>query len=61
LAANAPPPWYKYVLTRLASGEPAFVQDEIEIMLRRAIASAFGKPKPRRRVIQIGPPSTEGP
>jgi hypothetical protein len=54
LAAKAPPPRYKYVLTRLASGELAFVQDEIEILLRRAIAEAFGEPKPRRRVIKIG-------
>jgi hypothetical protein len=56
LAVKAPPPRYKYVLTRLASGELAFVQDEVEIMLRRAIAEAFGKPRPRRRVIKIGLP-----
>jgi hypothetical protein len=54
LAAKAPPPRRKYVLVRLASGELAFVQDEIEMMLRRAIAAAFGEPKPRRRVIKIG-------
>jgi hypothetical protein len=56
LAAKAPPPRRKYVLVQLSSGDLAFVQDEIEIMLRRAIAEAFGEPRPRRRVIKIGPP-----
>jgi hypothetical protein len=46
----------KYVLVQLASGELAFVQDKIEIMLRRAIAAAFGEPRPRRRVIKLDPP-----
>ena len=59
LAATAPPPRRRYVLVQLASGELAFVQDEIDIMLRRAIAAVFGDPKPRRRVIKIGPPPTQ--
>jgi hypothetical protein len=49
----------KYVLVQLASGELAFVQDEIEIMFRRAIAEAFGERPPRRRVIKIGSPPRE--
>jgi hypothetical protein len=50
----------KYVLVRRASGELAFVQDEIEIMLRRAIAAAFGEPRPRRRVIKLDHPLHKG-
>jgi hypothetical protein len=56
LAAKAPPPRRKYVLMHLASGELAFVQDEIDIMLRRAIAEAFGEPRPRRRIIRLDQP-----
>jgi hypothetical protein len=44
------------VLKQLASGELAFVQDEIEIMLRRAIAAAFREPMPRGRVIRLDRP-----
>jgi RNase P/RNase MRP subunit POP5 len=50
------PPRRKYVLVQRASGELAFVQDEIEIMLRRAIAAAFGEPRPRRRIIRLDEP-----
>jgi hypothetical protein len=46
----------RYVLVQRASGELVFVQDEIEIMVERAIAAAFGEPKPRRRVIKIDKP-----
>jgi hypothetical protein len=47
----------RYVLVQLASGELAFVQDELDAMFEQAIAAAFGEPKPRRRVIKIDPPS----
>lgn len=47
----------RYVLLRRASGELAFVQEELDAMLEQAIAAAFGEPKPRRRVIKIDPPS----
>jgi RNase P/RNase MRP subunit POP5 len=51
------PPRRRYVLVRRASGELAFVQDELDSMLEQAIAAAFGEPKPRRRVIKIDLPS----
>lgn len=47
----------RYVLAQRASGELAFVQDELDAMLEQAIAVAFGEPKPRRRVIKIDLPS----
>jgi hypothetical protein len=47
----------RYVLVQLASGELAFVQDELDVMFEQAIAAAFGEPKPRRRVTKIDPPS----
>jgi hypothetical protein len=28
-------------------------QDDMELMVERAIAAAFGEPKPRRRVIKL--------
>jgi hypothetical protein len=51
------PPRRRYVLVRRASGELAFVQDELDAMLEQAIAAAFGEPRPRRRVIKIDLPS----
>ena len=51
------PPRRRYVLVQRASGELAFVQDELDAMLEQAIAAAFGEPKPRRRVIKIDLPS----
>jgi hypothetical protein len=47
------PPRHRYVLVQRASGELAFVQDELDAMLEQAIAAAFGKPRPKRRVIKI--------
>jgi hypothetical protein len=40
-----------------ASGELAFVQDELDAMFEQAIAAVFGEPKPRRHVIKIDPQS----
>jgi hypothetical protein len=51
------PPRRRYVLTQRASDELVFVQDELDAMFEQAIAAAFGKPKPRRRVIKIDLPS----
>jgi hypothetical protein len=47
----------RYVLLRRASGELAFVQDELDAIFEQEIAAAFGKPKPRRRVIKVDSPS----
>ena len=47
----------RYVLVRRASGELAFVQDELDSMFEQAIAAAFGEPKPRCRVIKVDSPS----
>jgi len=49
-----------YVLVQRASGEPVFVQEEIDAMVEQAIAAAFGEPKPRRRVIKLDPPRQKG-
>jgi hypothetical protein len=43
----------RYVLVQRASGELAFVQDELDAMFEQAIAAVFGEPKPRRRVITL--------
>jgi hypothetical protein len=51
------PPRRRYVLVQRAAGDLAFVQHELDAMFEQAIAAAFGEPKPRRRVIKIGPPS----
>jgi hypothetical protein len=54
------PARHRYVLVQRASGELVFVQEEIDAMVERAIAAAFGEPKPRRPVIKLDPPRHKG-
>jgi hypothetical protein len=55
-----PPGRHRYVLVQRAFGELVYVQEEIDAMVEQAIAAAFGKPKPRRRVIKLDPPRHKG-
>jgi hypothetical protein len=47
--------YHRYILVRRASGELIFEQEPFDFYVEQAIAKAFRRPKPRRRMIRIVP------
>jgi hypothetical protein len=47
--------YHRYILVRRASGELVFEQEPFDFYVEQAIAKAFGRRKPRRRMITIVP------
>jgi hypothetical protein len=47
--------YHRYILVRRASGELVFEQESFDFYVEQAIAKAFGRRKPRRRMIRIVP------
>jgi hypothetical protein len=47
--------YHRYILVRRASGELVFEQEPFDFYVEQAIAKAFGRRKPRRRMIRIAP------
>lgn len=45
--------YHRYVLVRRASGELVFEQEPFDFYVEQAIAKAFGRQRPRRRMIRI--------
>jgi hypothetical protein len=47
--------YHRYILVQRPSGELVFEQEEFDFYVEQAIAKAFGRWKPRRRIIRIAP------
>jgi hypothetical protein len=45
--------YHRYILVRRASGELVFEQEPVDFYVEQAVAKAFGRRKPRRRMIKI--------
>ena len=47
--------YHRYILVRRASGELIFEQAPVDFQVEQALAKAFGRRRPRRRIIRIAP------
>ena len=45
--------YHRYILVKRASGELVFEQEEFDFHLEQAMAEAFGRRKPKRRIIRM--------
>src|SRR5260370_34765888 len=51
--------YHRYILVQQPSGQLAFEQEEFDFYFEQAVAKAFGRWKPRRRMIRIALPKSE--
>jgi hypothetical protein len=45
--------YHRYLLVERSSGQLVFEQEDFDFVFEQAVAKAFGRPKPRRRMIRI--------
>jgi len=44
--------YHRYLLVERSSGQLVFEQEDFDFVFEQAVAKAFGRPKPRRRMIR---------
>ena len=45
--------YHRFLLVERSSGQLVFEQEDFDFVFEQAVAKAFGRPKPRRRMIRI--------